>query len=261
MDLITTFPKHSEFEKAIAAVNSLALEHLVVDPSPRYRHVGVPALALRRDAIGKLISAGKFTCSGWVDYRKSSIEIPPDESVEFDADIFGHAAIMLLAPCVADTTRIRIIVHISGNLTEAMPYLNATMPEAFFNPNMPALTFRDGYRMIALYGRRITVAKADEIVDAWRVLEMIRRRANEAWNKRGEIEPDYKSRKRPPALEIIKRLPQTNCGQCGEKTCTAFAVRVYEGELPVTDCRPVFNGNFGNLRDALLEICAGLGVK
>ena len=39
-----------------------------------------------------------------------------------------------------------------------------------------------------------------------------------------------KKGKKPPALEILKRLPGTNCGRCGEMTCMAFALRVWAAE-------------------------------
>jgi ArsR family metal-binding transcriptional regulator len=119
----------------------------------------------------------------------------------------------------------------------------------------------DRYRMISIYARRIAVAKADDIVDAWRTLEAIRRRINDVWARRAQIEPSWELREKPPALEIFKRLPRTNCRACGELTCLAFAVKVWGGEAPPSHCRPVFTGEYRQLRDALTEICAGLGVE
>jgi len=89
---------------------------------------------------------------------------------------------------------------------------------------------------------------------------MIRCRVNEAWARRAQIEPSDEMREKPPALEIFKRLPKTNCRACGELTCLAFAVRVWMGELAVSKCTPVFQGEFGHLKDALVEICMGLGA-
>jgi len=124
---------------------------------------------------------------------------------------------MVLAPCVADPSRIRLIAHISDDLTEVFPYLNTEMREACFNRNGPTFTFVDGHRMISLYPRRIAIAKADEIVDAWRTLEAIRRRVNETWAHRTEITPSYEMREKPPALEIFKRLPRV--GRDGWSYC------------------------------------------
>jgi len=89
----------------------------------------------------------------------------------------------------------------------------------------------------------------------------LRVRANEVWARRSEIEPCYEVRERPPALEIFKRLPRTNCRACGEATCLAFAVKVWSREAPASACAPIFSGDRGDLRDALREICTGLGVE
>ncbi|MBE3073626.1 MAG: hypothetical protein IMZ75_01570 [Actinobacteria bacterium] len=120
----------------------------------------------------------------------------------------------------------------------------------------------DGHRLVSVHSHRITVAKADEIVDAWRTLEDLRTRVESVWARRNEVEPSYETRERPPALEIFKRLPKTNCKACGEPSCLAFAVRVWSGEVSVTDCHPVFDdaGEKVELREALEEVCAALGV-
>jgi len=263
MKQVTTFPQRSEFEKAKGQLDALGLPHEVVSPEPGYRWVGEPSLivepSVRMDLAGN--ATASFTTSGWVEYRPAKAAVPCQEPSAFDEDVFGRAAIMVLAPCVADTTKIRIIAHLSGDLAEVFPYLNAEMREASYNVHGPTFTFMDRYRMVSVYPRRIAVAKADEIVDAWRVLEALRVRANEAWARRGDIEPSYEMRERPPALEILKRLPRTNCGACGEATCMAFAVKVWSGEAAVSQCTPVFEGEAAHLRDALVEVCSGLTVS
>jgi ArsR family metal-binding transcriptional regulator len=199
-------------------------------------------------------------CAGFVDYRPAGILVPAEPPRGFEVDVFAGAAIVVLAPCVADLTKIRLIAHTSGDMAKVFPYLNAEMREASYNAKGPTFTFMDGYRLVSMYPQRIAVAKADDLVDGWRTLEAIRCRVNDVWARRAEIEPSDEMRERPPALEIFKRLPRTNCRACGERTCLAFAVRVYEGELPVSACRPVFEGSFSHMKDALLEICSALGT-
>lgn len=262
MKVLTTFPTGDEFDKAKARFDRFPLSVDIISPDPGYDLVGVAALAMESEARAQLAARGPgdLFSSGWVDYRPAAVPVPSEPPRSFAEDVFGRAAIMVLAPCVADATKIRIIARISGDLTEVFPYLNAEMKQACYNVNGPTFTFMDGYRMISMYAHRIAVAKADEIVDAWRTLEMIRCRVNEVWARRGEIEPCYEMREKPPALEIFKRLPRTNCGQCGELTCLAFAVKVHGGDVSVSDCSPVFERDFGDLREALLEVCRGLGV-
>jgi ArsR family metal-binding transcriptional regulator len=112
-----------------------------------------------------------------------------------------------------------------------------------------------------LYRHRITIAKADEIVDAWLILDGIRLLVEKTWATRDAIEPSYETRKRPPALEIWRRLPGTNCGVCGERTCMAFALRLWAGGARLRQCGPVFVPEQTARRAALVEICAGLGIS
>ncbi|MBF0516553.1 MAG: DUF3786 domain-containing protein [Nitrospirae bacterium] len=37
-------------------------------------------------------------------------------------------------------------------------------------------------------------------------------------------------------IEIYKELPKTNCGQCGQRTCMAFAIVVSKGDQQITGC-------------------------
>ena len=262
MKLVTTFPRRNEFERAKARLDALSLPYEMISPEPGFRRVGVPALVMGSDVRMALAGASptELAASGWVDYRPAAIHVPGTEPRAFAEDVFGSAAVMVLVPCVADPSKIRIIAHISGDLTEVFPYLNTEMREACYNRHGPTFTFMDRYRMIGMYPRRIGVAKADEIVDAWRILERIRVWANDAWARRAAIEPSYEMREKPPALEIFKRLPRTNCRACGELTCLAFAVKVWTGEASPSQCAPVFGGEHARLKDALVEICAGLGV-
>ena len=168
---------------------------------------------------------------------------------------------MALQPCLADPDKLRAIAHISGDLAEVFPYMNAVRKDAYYNVEGPTFTFMDQYRMISLYPRRIAMAKVDDIVDIWRTLESLRRFSNECWQNRQSIEPSFELRKKPAALEIFIRLPRTDCGLCGEKTCIAFALRLWSGQISLFQCTPVFGGVYSHLKEPLFEICAGLGIE
>ncbi len=264
MKIITTFPKREEFEKAKIRLDGLGLPYELIDPEPGYDLVGSPALVLNQETRAALSAVGSptdFICSGWVDYYSPQIQTPTEIPPNYSEDIFGRASIMVLAPCIADAAKIRLIAHISGDMSAGFPYLNTEMSNVCYNVNGPILTFMDRYRMITLYPRRIAIAKADDIVDGWRTLEMIRRKINDVWSRRDSIEPSDRMRQKPPALEIYKRLPGTNCRECGEKTCMAFALRLWSGQVVPSQCKPTFGGEFVHRKEALLEICSGLGVS
>ena len=52
-------------------------------------------------------------------------------------------------------------------------------------------------------------------------------------------------------IDVYKLLPKTNCGECGEANCMAFATRVVNGELVLSDCPPLhsveYHEAFGEL--------------
>ena len=236
-----------------------------IDPPPALSLVAAPALVMKREVRAALESAAPdISFSGWVDYQIATSTMPDGQAPEGGEQrgCFRRAAIMVLSPCVADYKKIRLIAHLEGNLGPVLPYLNAVLPQVSYTPTADTLTFMDGYRMIALYPRRITIAKADDLVDARLTLGRIRFLTVQTWSDRDRIAPSFETRERPPILEIFKRLPGTNCGLCGEPTCLAFAMHVWTGKSAAKCCLPVFEegGKFSHLQEPLLEICAGMAI-
>lgn len=262
MNAIVGFARRSEFDKAKRRLDLLRLPYTELSPDPAFSLVGAPALVCDAQGIAAIQNSGQppITISGWVDYRPAAAAVPQRQPPRFREDVFGEAAVMFLGPCMADETRIRLIAHLTGDLTAVLPYLNTEIRAACYNASSSFLTFMDGYRLVTLYARRITIGKADELVDGWRTLESLRVLANTAWARRASISPSYEMRSKPPALEIYKRLPRTNCKACGELTCMAFAARLWRGEGVPSQCRPVFSPEYAHLRGALTEICMGLGI-
>ena len=261
--MITTFSTDADFEAAVRELGRLGLAYEALLPPVGHDWLAAPGLIMDVEVRAALSTAlgDALRSSGWVDYRPATGTSEPSSVKELEEDVFGRTAVTLLTPCVADETKIRIIAEISGNLAPVFPYLNAVIPNASYSPGAQTLTYLDGHRMVVLYPRRIAMAKPDELVDAWLRLGDIRRLANDAWARRDEIEPDYATRKKPPALEILKRLPRTNCGLCGEMTCMAFALRLWAGEARLGDCTPVVAPEQSAHLAALQEICAGLGAS
>ena len=52
-------------------------------------------------------------------------------------------------------------------------------------------------------------------------------------------------------IDVYKFLPKTNCRECGESNCMAFATRVVNGERVLTDCPPLYTDQY---QDALLHL-------
>ena len=262
VDALTTFTDRREFERAAALLDKLSIEHLLISPELAYGRVGCPAIALTAEGKAQFLEGGGIdsVSAGWVDFRQPSRGVPDKAPQEFAEDIVGRIAIVVLAPCVADLKRLRLTAHLAGDVAEALPYLNAELPQGSYTARLPVFTYMDGHRMVSLFRDRIAVAKTDDIVDSWASLERVRCLVNEAWARRHAITPSFELRRRPPALDVYKRLPGTNCKQCGEAACMSFAWAVWRGDADPRLCLPVFEGERGDLKDALLSICTGLGL-
>ena len=260
--LTTTCPTLEEVDRAVAVLDRMGAPYRRIDPTPPLTCVALPALVVSREARARLAEcAPDLIFSGWIEHRTPAARMAEGSLPEARGACFDRAAIMVLQPCVADETKIRLIAHLRGDLGPVLPYVNAVVSTASYVPAAETLTYLDGHRMITLFRHRVTIAKADEIVDGWLTLDGIRLLVEKTWAARDTITPSYETRKRPPAVEIWKRLPGTNCGLCGELTCMAFAVRLRAGKTHVRRCSPVFVPEQAARRDALIQICAGLGLS
>jgi len=93
----------------------------------------------------------------------------------------------------------------------------------------------------------------EEEAEADKILEWLKQEINEAWENRGKIEPVFENAPRPSILEILKNLPRTNCGDCGQPTCMAFAVQLAEGARGVEDCLQLGEQNNEKLEEYLRQ--------
>ena len=57
-------------------------------------------------------------------------------------------------------------------------------------------------------------------------------------------------------LQVYKFLPQTNCGECGEATCMAFASHLIDRSMKMEDCPPLFADELKEKRLELQSLLA-----
>jgi acetyl-CoA decarbonylase/synthase complex subunit gamma len=70
-------------------------------------------------------------------------------------------------------------------------------------------------------------------------------------------------------LDVYKLLPRTNCKECGEENCMAFATKLVNREVPLEKCTPLLTEEYENsykqlremLKPAVKEIILGVGDR
>jgi len=161
-----------------------------------------------------------------------------------------------ILPCIADPKKFRIIGKIDvENIDQVMPYLARLIPNAAYSEKSGWISFKKGQRLITIYKDGfVAMTHIKDEQEAMKILKDIEVKAKEAWEKREQIDITKPIKRTVVnALDVYNYLPKTNCKECGEQTCMAFAVKLLNGEKDVKDCKPLFRDKryIGN-RETLL---------
>lgn len=180
---------------------------------------------------------------------------------ESSREFLNSITLCYVAPCMADEKKIRLIGYFDRDITEILPYLNAVIKGASYNKGASILTYTKERRLVNLYNIKITIAKADDIIDAWKVLDEVKGLVNKTYKNRDAIKPSYEEKVKVTALQIYGWLPKSNCKACGEATCLAFAVRLLQGEQKLSKCVPLSTeSKFTENNKIMQEMAEALGV-
>jgi len=144
------------------------------------------------------------------------------------------------ASCKVDRIcRYKVVALAEEDLTPLMPYVNAVARVVFYDPEEPVLVFRLEDRKVALRPHEVQIAEVNDADEGRQWRDKVEAFLEKVWSERGSLKPRYEPKKLPPALEIYKLLPQTNCKECGEATCLAFAAKLSTGEVSYELCKPL----------------------
>jgi len=175
--------------------------------------------------------------------------------------LFKSYKITRTLTCLADQEKIRVVAEVSGEVHEAFPYLNATLKDCLFNHTSLTLTIKKGEKLITLNANHITLTKIDDEKEAEALLEWLQNLVNETYQNRDNIQPDYTMKQELKPTDIHKLLPGTNCKECGQTTCFAFAFKLVRKAIEIKKCSPLFSGKFLEKREVLFELLHHAGYE
>ena len=151
---------------------------------------------------------------------------------DYDLEVFTP-------PCEPGAERFVARARLKVDITEVLPYLNATLRGAVYNPAAPALTWKKGGHTIAFHPFEIATSDVEDREKAEQEVRGLVELVNRTWARRAEIEPSHEVRQRPIPMAVYQLLPCTNCGQCGEATCFTFALKLVAAQVSLEDCPPM----------------------
>ena len=138
--------------------------------------------------------------------------------------------------CNPSAMSVHCHAHLAQDVSEALPYLNSTLGGFEYILEPPSVTFKAHGKLITVHARKIAVNALRDESEARKIVEWLCREINTAWQNRRHIKPIYKGMPRPQLIEVLKRLPKTNCKKCGLPTCMVFAAQAVEGGRAAEDC-------------------------
>lgn len=155
-------------------------------------------------------------------------------------------------PCLAEPGKVIVIGKPDRSLDEVIPYL-ATLPGVIaYNPDSLTLTFRRQPGFMTLYPDKMYITQAKDAEEGLELLKALVDAINATWMHRAELTAVNTARRAPGWLDIWTLLPQTNCKQCGETTCMAFAAALLQQNRSLEECLPLRSDlSFGDRRASL----------
>jgi ArsR family metal-binding transcriptional regulator len=142
-------------------------------------------------------------------------------------------------PCLAEPGKIIIIGKPSRALDDVLPYM-ATLPGVIaWNPETRTLTFRRQPGFMTLYSEKVYITQIKDAAEGLELLAALTDAVNAVWEKRIELIALTTKKRAPRHLDIWELLPRTNCKECGEASCLAFAVGLLQQKRELAECLPL----------------------
>jgi ArsR family metal-binding transcriptional regulator len=154
--------------------------------------------------------------------------------------INNHDLEVFSPPCAPGADRFSAVARLTTDISEVLPYLNATLRGAVYNHTAKALTWKKGGRNIAFHSYKIAAGNLEDRAEAEQVIQGLIKTVNRIWERRAEMTPDFETHQRPTPMAVYQLLPGTNCKGCGEQTCFAFALKLAASQKKIADCPPLF---------------------
>jgi ArsR family metal-binding transcriptional regulator len=206
-----------------------------------------------------LIELGEGTAK-LSEYGRNFLKGKEDKGEEKHADLSQAKPVEIvevrqLLPCIADSSKFRVIANMTPPLGGTLRVLEPLFPRGRYSDRINALIMQKGETITTIYGTgKVTLTMIKNEGEAREALENLRNIINEAIAKGVAPAPREKVRVEP--MEIYKYLPQTNCGKCSEQSCYTFAIKLMGGEVTLDKCTPLKEPGYATNQEHLQVLSA-----
>ncbi len=167
-----------------------------------------------------------------------------------------------IRPCIVAEGMVRVLMQLDSSLETVIPILMAKYPPGKVNylRNKNILTLSIYDRLITIYpSGKVSMNKTLDENDALKVITNIMADINQAHLQQSttdtrELQDAQERLSNIGPLDLYNCLPQTGCGDCGEATCTAFAMKLLSGDITLDRCTPLKESEHSNKLKCLVEL-------
>lgn len=140
-----------------------------------------------------------------------------------------------LLPCIADSTKFRVVANMAPPLGGVLKILEPIFPRGNYSDKKDSLIVQKGETITTIYGSgKVVMRMVKNEDEAKKELENFRTIINETIEK--GVVPPPREKIRVELMHLYKYLPQTNCRECGEQGCYSFAIRLMAGQVSLDRC-------------------------
>lgn len=145
------------------------------------------------------------------------------------------AEIRQLLPCIADSSKFRVIANMTPPLGGVLKILEPIFPRGNYSDIKDSLIIKRGEIITTIFGSgKVSMRMVKNENEAREELENLRSTINGAILK--GVVPAPREKARVELMDIYKFLPQTNCGKCGEQGCYSYAIKLMAGQVTLEKC-------------------------
>jgi ArsR family metal-binding transcriptional regulator len=141
--------------------------------------------------------------------------------------------------CGSEAQAVDLRASLDQDISEVIPYLNSVLGGFQYTKDPRSVSLKLQGKLVVIHPREICVKGPSDQSEGEKIIEWLREKINDTWERRSEIQPRFESDPKPKVLEILRLLPKTNCGECGHPTCIVFASHIADGSQSDGDCPPL----------------------
>lgn len=151
----------------------------------------------------------------------------------------GYTKHLAWADCSAKAGCMQCLAHLDEDISQVLPFLNAALSGCQYLTDPVSVMFKIRDKVVVVHPDRITINMVADDAEADQILEWLKGKINEAWERREEIEPRFQAAPRMNVVEILRILGDADCRACGEPSCVAYAVQIAQRRSTPDGCSTI----------------------